>query len=88
MKNGEHRQNDTSENISIDQQLVEEGLTQLANEIKVLENWLQELDSSDEEDSEVLAAKKSYHDMLRSRREMLSALNQHADKENPRQSKS
>ena len=63
---------DTS--INIDQKLIEEGTAQLSSEIKVLEAWLLELDSSNGKDSEVIAAKKSYNDMLRSRKEMLSTL--------------
>lgn len=78
MKKSEQSHSSAAENINIDQKLIEEGITQLASEITVLENWLNELEASDESDSEVLAARKSYHDMLRSRREMLSALNKHA----------
>ncbi len=64
--------------VSIDQKLIEEGTTQLTNEIRVLEAWLQELDSFDESDSEATAARKSYTDMLRSRKEMLSTLTKQA----------
>ncbi len=60
--------------ISIDQKLIEEGTAQLTSEIEVLENWLAELESSGKDDAEVTAARKSYNDMLRSRREMLSTL--------------
>jgi len=60
--------------ISIDQKLIDEGTAQLNSEIQVLESWLSELDSSDKGNSEVLAAKKSYNDMLSSRKEMLSTL--------------
>jgi len=60
--------------VSIDHKLVEEGTQQLNSEIAVLETWLQELEGSDSEDAEILAARKSYNDMLRSRREMLSSL--------------
>ena len=38
--------------VSIDQKLIEEGTAQLTSEIKVLETWLQELESSDEDDVE------------------------------------
>lgn len=86
MKKSEELQSDAAKHINIDQKLVEEGISQLASEIRVLENWLEELKASDEADSEVLAARKSYHDMLRSRREMLSALNKHA-KDSVQQSK-
>ena len=78
MNNSESLQSSADKTINIDEKLIEEGISQLASEIKVLEDWLQELEGSDNGDSEVMAARKSYHDMLRSRREMLSALNKHA----------
>ena len=65
-------------NVSIDQKLIDEGTTQLTSEIQVLETWLEELDASDENDAEVIAARKSYSDMLRSRKEMLSTLTKQA----------
>lgn len=86
MKKSEKLQSSAAKDINIDQKLVDEGIYQLASEIRVLENWLKELKASDDGDSEVLAARKSYHDMLRSRREMLSALNKHA-KDSVQQSK-
>ena len=64
--------------VSIDQKLIEEGTAQLNSEIQVLEAWLTELDSSDKDNSEVLAARKSYNDMLSSRKEMLSTLSKQA----------
>lgn len=63
-----------STDITIDQKLIDEGTAQLNSEIAVLENWLAELDTVEDNDSEVAAARKSYQDMLSSRREMLSAL--------------
>lgn len=73
---GEDRANashgDTS--INIDQKLIEEGTAQLTSEIEVLEAWLRELEASDEDNAEVIAARKSYSDMLQSRKEMLSSL--------------
>ena len=60
--------------VSIDQKLIEDGAAQLNSEIQVLEAWLTELDSSDKDISEVLAARKSYNDMLSSRKDMLSTL--------------
>jgi hypothetical protein len=63
-----------STDVTIDQKLIEEGTAQLISEIAVLENWLAELDTAGKNDSEVAATRKSYHDMLNSRREMLSAL--------------
>ena len=61
--------------ISIDQKLIDEGTAQLTSEIKVLESWLNELNSSESGDAESEAARKSYNDMLRSRKEMLNTLN-------------
>ena len=78
MKNSEELHSSADKNINIDEKLIDEGIAQLASEIKVLENWLEELEISDDRDSEIVAARKSYNDMLRSRREMLSALNKHA----------
>ena len=60
--------------LEIDQKLITEGAMQLSGEIKVLENWLRELDETEEENEELLAVRKSYNDMLRSRREMLNSL--------------
>lgn len=78
MKKNEPLQSSSIEDISIDEKLVEEGISQLSSEIRVLENWLDELKTTGSADSEAVAARKSYHDMLQSRREMLSALNKHA----------
>jgi predicted Rossmann fold nucleotide-binding protein DprA/Smf involved in DNA uptake len=73
MNNKRQKQIDDA-GVSIDQKLIEEGAAQLNSEIQVLEAWLTELDSSDKDSSEVLAARKSYNDMLNSRKEMLSTL--------------
>ena len=64
--------------ITIDQQLIEEGTTQLSSEIEVLEAWLVELEEQDARDAETVAMRKSYDDMLRSRKEMLSSLTKQA----------
>ena len=64
--------------ITIDQQLIEEGTTQLSSEIEVLEEWLVELEEQDARDAETIAMRKSYDDMLRSRKEMLSSLTKQA----------
>ena len=60
--------------LEIDQKLIAEGAMQLTGEIKVLESWLRELDEAEEENDEILAVRKSYNDMLRSRKEMLYTL--------------
>lgn len=70
MDNREYENTD----LEIDQKLIAEGAMQLTGEIKVLEAWLRELDETEEENEEILAVRKSYNDMLRSRKEMLSTL--------------
>ena len=65
---------DDAANIGIDQKLIEEGTQQLTSEIAVLEAWLAELEEKDSENDEIIAARKSYNDMLQSRKEMLSTL--------------
>ena len=67
--------NSKKNQIFIDQSLIDEGTAQLTSEIKVLESWLTELNSSESGDPESEAARKSYDDMLKSRREMLNTLN-------------
>ena len=71
--NKKHSDGDASK-VNIDQKLIEEGTAQLSSEIEVLEAWLRELDASDDGDAEIIAARKSYKDMLQSRKEMLSSL--------------
>ena len=71
------KQNDpkgTDSDIGVDEQLIEEGTFQLTNEIRVLESWLAELEASGDANIENAATRKSYNDMLRSRREMLNTL--------------
>jgi len=63
--------------LSIDEALIAEGTAQLNNEIKVLESWLAELEAAKSDDTETLAARKSYTDMLTSRRDMLNSLSEH-----------
>ncbi|MFN3164079.1 MAG: hypothetical protein ACE37N_11525 [Pseudohongiellaceae bacterium] len=76
MSEEQAKQRDFIADINIDQKLIEEGTQQLTSEIAVLEAWLQELETTDGENAEVVAARKSYNDMLRSRKEMLSSLRQ------------
>lgn len=63
----------------LDPELVDEGLAQLDAEIRVLDEWLQELERRPD-DPVTREARESYRDMLRSRREMRQAL---ASKRNP-----
>ncbi len=74
------QKNSDSDNstVGIDEKLIQEGTQQLNSEIQVLEAWLMELEASDGSDAEIIAARKSYKDMLRSRKEMLSTLTKQA----------
>lgn len=60
--------------MDIDAALIAEGTAQLNKEIQVLEAWLAELESGSVESSQAQEARKSYSDMLVSRREMLETL--------------
>ena len=70
-----NREESNKSQITIDQKLIDEGTAQLTNEIKVLESWLNELDASESANPESKAARKSYNDMLKTRKEMLNTLN-------------
>ncbi|MDH7943190.1 hypothetical protein QGM61_05115 [Pseudohongiella sp. SYSU M77423] len=54
----------------VEPDLLDQGITQLSLEIKTLQDWIADIDSDDAE------PRRSYEDMLRSRREMLAALQQ------------
>ena len=55
-------------------ELADRGKQQLESEIRLLEEWLQELDQTRQDNTESLAARKSYSDMLQSRKDLLAAL--------------
>ncbi|MDX1490057.1 MAG: hypothetical protein R3332_02135 [Pseudohongiellaceae bacterium] len=63
-----------SSDVSIDPQLIEQGTAQLAGEIELLKNWIEEIEQSGDASPEALDALSAYKDMLSSRNEMLSAL--------------
>ena len=65
---------------TIDPKLIAEGTAQLTSEIDILETWLNDLEKSGATDPASVEARHSYLDMLRSRREMLSALQEQARK--------
>lgn len=54
----------------IEPDLLEQGISQLNMEIQILNDWLSNLDPSEAE------PRRSYEDMLRSRKEMLQSLTQ------------
>lgn len=54
--------------------LVERATTQLEREIRLITSWLAELDETSKDNLEALAARKTYEDMIQSRRDLLEAL--------------
>lgn len=59
-----------SPHVSVEPGLLEQGISQLKLEIGILDEWLQQLGSDEDE------ARRCYQDMLRSRHDILSALQQ------------
>ena len=68
----ERRQPQESTTLSAD--LVQRGKFQLDAEIRILESWLSQLEETRKDNPESLAARKTYGDMLQSRRDLLAAL--------------
>ena len=68
----ERRKAPTVEEIS--PELIQNASQQLEAEIKIIEGWLHDLDETREDNMASLAARKSYNDMLQSRRELLNTL--------------
>lgn len=64
----------TSEAASLSPALVEQATQQLQQEIRLIEGWLAELEGTSKDNPEALAARKSYGDMIQSRRDLLQAL--------------
>jgi hypothetical protein len=65
------------EDTSISAELYQRSTTQLETEIKILEGWLAELDETRGDNPYSLAARKSYGDMLQSRKDLLKSLQRH-----------
>lgn len=65
------------ENAALTPELVNRGKQQLESEIRILELWLLQLDETRKDNPESLAARKTYGDMLLSRKDLLSTLQKH-----------
>ena len=65
------------EDTLISAELYQKGVTQIEAEIKILEGWLAELDETSRDNPFSLAARKSYGDMLQSRKDLLKSLQKH-----------
>jgi len=53
---------------------ISQGKIRLEAEIRLIEGWLGELDETRKDNPESLAARKTYSDMLQSRRDLLHSL--------------
>lgn len=53
------------------------GAARLEAEIRLIEDWLAGLEETRKDNPESLAARKTYGDMLQSRRDLLHSLQQH-----------
>jgi hypothetical protein len=58
----------------ISAELLQLGKAQLESEIRILDSWLQQLDETRKDNLESLSARKTYSDMLESRKELLESL--------------
>lgn len=67
----------TPETTAIPAEQISKGKTRLEAEIKLIESWLSELDETRKDNPESLAARKTYSDMLQSRRDLLHSLQHH-----------
>jgi hypothetical protein len=64
----------TNETSELPIELLARGKSRLDTEIKLLEGWLAELDETRKDNPASLAARKTYGDMLQSRRDLLQSL--------------
>lgn len=55
-------------------QLRQSAREQLENEVRLIRSWLKDLEGTREDNAEALSARRRYHDMLRSREDLLEAL--------------
>ncbi len=65
------------EQAGISPELRQQALEQLNGEIRLIESWLSDLDETSEDNTASLHARKTYQDMLQSRRDLLDGLKQH-----------
>jgi hypothetical protein len=65
------------ESTELSPDLVQKGKTRLEAEIRLIEGWLAQLEGTRPDNTEMLAARKNYMDMLQSRRDLLQSLQRH-----------
>lgn len=67
----------TQEPPTLSPDLVNQATRQLEREIRLIEGWLGELEETSKDNPEAQSARKSYGDMIQSRRDLLQALRKH-----------
>lgn len=67
----------TQDSTELSPELVQKGKTRLEAEIRLIESWLAQLEGTRPDNTEMLAARKNYMDMLQSRRDLLQSLQRH-----------
>jgi hypothetical protein len=67
----------TPESAELSPELVQKGKTRLEAEIRLIESWIAQLEGTRPDNTEMLAARKNYADMLQSRRDLLQSLQRH-----------
>lgn len=65
------------ESTELSPDLVQKGKTRLEAEIRLIESWMAQLEGTRPDNTEMLAARKNYMDMLQSRRDLLQSLQRH-----------
>ena len=68
----DRRQETQHEDLSKD--LIEKGKAQLEQEIEIIQGWLDDLRETREDNPFSLSARKTYEDMLQSRKELLKTI--------------
>jgi hypothetical protein len=71
------RRTTAPESTELSADLVQKGKTRLEAEIRLIESWLAQLEGTRSDNVESLAARKTYGDMLQSRRDLLQSLQRH-----------
>jgi len=64
----------SSEHSALTPELAQQATLQLEREISLIEGWLAELDETSKDNPEALSARKSYGDMIQSRKDLLQTL--------------
>lgn len=67
----------TPESTELSPELVQKGKNRLEAEIRLIESWMAQLEGTRPDNTEMLAARKNYMDMLQSRRDLLQSLQRH-----------